>query len=86
MPRCPYVPQVVPAKILDADQAQRVEGLGQQQLQAIVANRPDESLFKLRDDFWPLLDAPPGLQLPLSIVRFPGTLATVAEPKSMPRP
>jgi hypothetical protein len=63
------------------DQAQQVEGLGQQQLQAIVANRGEESLFKLRDDFWPLLDAPPGLQLPLSIVRFPGTLATVAEPK-----
>jgi hypothetical protein len=67
------------------DQAQRVEGLGQQQLQAIVANRGEESLFKLRDDFWPLLDAPPGLQVPLSTVRFAGTLATVPEPRSMPR-
>ncbi len=68
---------------LSAVQAQRVEGLGQQQLQAIVANRPDESLFKLRDDFWPLLDAPLGLQVPLSTVRFAGPLATIAEPKSM---
>ena len=67
------------------EQAQRVEGLGQQQLQAIVANRGDESLFKLRDDFWPLLDAPPGLQVPLSTVRFAGTLATVPETRSMPR-
>jgi len=67
------------------DQAQRVEGLGQQQLQAIVANRGEESLVKLRDDFWPLLDAPPGLQVPLSTVRFAGTLATVSEPRSMPR-
>ena len=70
---------------LSACQAQRVEGLGQQQLQAIVANRPDASLFKLRDDFWPLLDAPPGLQVPLSTVRFAGTLTAVAEPGSMPR-
>ena len=67
------------------EQAQRVEGLGQQQLQAIVANRGEESLFKLRDDFWPLLDAPPGLQAPLSTVRFGGTLATVPEPRSTPR-
>lgn len=69
---------------LSAAQAQRFEGLGQQQLQAIVANRADESLFKLRDDFWPLLDAPLGLQVPLSTVRFAGALATVVEPKSMP--
>lgn len=69
---------------LSAAQAQRVEGLGQQQLQAIVANRADESLFKLRDDFWPLLDTPLGLQVPLSTVRFAGALATVVEPKSMP--
>jgi len=69
---------------LSAAQAQRVEGLGQQQLQAIVANRADESLFKLRDDFWPLLDAPLGLQVPLSTVRFAGALAAVVEPKSMP--
>jgi hypothetical protein len=69
---------------LSAAQAQRVEGLGQQQLQAIVANRADESLFRLRDDFWPLLDAPLGLQVPLSTVRFAGALATVVEPKSMP--
>ena len=68
---------------LSAVQAQRVEGLGQQQLQAIVANRADESLFKLRDDFWPLLDAPLGLQVPLSTVRFAGPQATIAEPKSM---
>ena len=68
---------------LSAAQAQRVEGLGQQQLQAIVANRADESLFKLRDDFWPLLDAPLGLQVPLSTVRFAGPLSTIAEPNSM---
>ena len=67
------------------NQARRVEGLGQQQLQAIVANRGDESLFELRGDFWPLLDAPPGLHVPLSTVRFAGTLATVPEPRSMPR-
>jgi len=71
---------------LSAVQAQRVEGLSQQQqMQAIVANRADESLFKLRDDFWPLLEAPLGLQVPLSTVRFAGTLATVAEPRSMPQ-
>ena len=40
------------------DQAHRVEGLGQQQLQAIVANRGHESLFKLRDDFWQLARCP----------------------------
>ena len=33
------------------DQAHRVEGLGQQQLQAIVANRGHESLFKLARRF-----------------------------------
>ena len=68
------------------DQARRIAGLGQQQLQAIVANRGDVSLFKLRDDFWPLLDAPPGLQVPLSTVRFPGTVSAVAEPTSTPPP
>ena len=67
------------------DQARRLEALGQQQLQAIVANCVDESLFKLRDDFWLLLDAPPGLQVPLSTVHFAGTPAIVAEPRSMPR-
>ena len=70
---------------LSVAQAQRVEGLGQQQLQAIVANRAEESLFKLRDDFWPLLDAPLGLQVPLSTVRFAGALATVVATKSMPQ-
>jgi hypothetical protein len=69
---------------LSAAQAQRVEGLGQQQLQAIVANRGHESLFQFRADFWSLLDAPLGLQVPLSTVRFTGALATVVEPKSMP--
>ena len=69
---------------LSTVQAQRVEGLSQQQLQAIVANRADESLFKLRDDFWPLLEAPLGLQVPLSTVRFAGTLATVADPGQCP--
>lgn len=66
------------------DQAHRVEGLGQQQLQAIVANRGQESLFKLRDDFWQLLDAPPGLQGPLATVHKAEALATVAGPRSMP--
>jgi hypothetical protein len=70
---------------LSVEEGTRVESLGQQQLQAIVANRGEESLFKLRDDFWPLLDAPPGLQVPLSAVRFAGTLTTVPEPRSMPR-
>ena len=68
------------------DQAHRIEGLGLQQLQAIVANRGQESLFKLRDDFWPLLDAPPGLQGPLSTVRLAETRANFADPRSMPRP
>ena len=67
------------------DQARRIAGLGQQQLQAIVANRGDESLFKLRDDFWALLDAPPGLHVPLSTVRFAGTVSAVAEPTSTPQ-
>lgn len=66
------------------DQAHRVEGLGQQQLQAIVANRGQESLFKLRDDFWQLLDAPPGLQGPLATVRKTETRAIVAGPRSTP--
>ena len=68
------------------DQAHRIEGLGLQQLQAIVANRGQESLFKLRDDFWPLLDAPPGLQGPLSTVRLAEPRASLANPRSMPRP
>ena len=51
----------------------------------LVANRGQESLFKLRDDFWQLLDAPPGLQGPLSTVRKAETRATVAGPRSMPR-
>lgn len=55
---------------LSAAQAHRVESLGQEELQTIVANRGHESLFKLRDDFWPLLDAPAGLQGPLSSVRL----------------
>jgi len=67
------------------DQAHRVAGLGQQQLQAIVANRGHESLFNLRDDFWQLLDAPLGLQGPLSTVRKAETPATIAGPRSMPR-
>ena len=67
------------------DQARRLEALGQQQLQAVVANRGDESLFNLRDDFWPLLDAPPGLQGPLSTVRLAETRPIVADLASMPR-
>lgn len=66
------------------DQAHRVEGLGLHQLQAIVANCGQESLFQLRDDFWQLLDAPPGLQGPLATVHKPETRATVAGPRSMP--
>ena len=46
------------------DQAHRVEGLGLHQLQAIVANCGQESLFQLRDDFWQLLDAPPVSRVP----------------------
>ena len=51
------------------DQAQQVEGLGQQQLQAIVANRGEDSLFKLRDDFWPLLQ---GCRFPCPPCASPG--------------
>ena len=67
------------------DQARRLEALGHQHLQTIVANRGHESLFKIRDDFWPLLDAPPGLQGPLSTVRLAETRASVADPTSKPR-
>jgi hypothetical protein len=37
-----------------------------------------------RDDFWQLLDAPPGLQGPLATVRKAETRAAVAGPSSMP--
>ena len=50
-------------------QAARIDGLHQAELQAIVANRGHESLFKLREDFWDLLDTPPRLQGALSRVR-----------------
>ncbi len=70
---------------LSVDQAPRVEGLGQEQLQAIVANRGHESLFKLREDFWQLLDAPPGLQGPLSTVRLREPQSTAAEVRPLPR-
>ena len=55
---------------LSAEQASRIEKLGQEQLQAIVANRAQESLFSLREDFWHLVDAPAGLHGPLSTVRL----------------
>lgn len=64
---------------LSADEAPRIEGLRHEQLQAIVANRGHESLFKLREDFWRLLDAPPGLQGLLSTVRLPETRSTIAD-------
>lgn len=70
---------------LSDTQARRVERLGQQQLQAVVANCGDESLFTLRDDFWHLLDAPPGLQGALSTVRRTDIGRTGAETKSMLR-
>jgi len=56
---------------LSAEQAARIQGMGQDRLQAIVANRGHQSLFRLRDDFWQLLDAPDGLQGPLVSVRAP---------------
>src|SRR6266550_4336330 len=61
---------------LSADEAARIDGLRQEQLQAIVANRGHESLFKLREDFWDLLDIPPGLQGTLSRVRLAEIHAT----------
>ena len=61
------------------DQARRVEGMGLQQLQVIVTNRGNESLFHLRDDFWHLLDAPLGLQGALSTVRLADTRVAVTE-------
>ena len=67
-------------------QARRVEALGQQQLQAVVANCGHESLFTLRDDFWQLLDAPPGLQGALSAVRRAETRRSIAEKTPMLRP
>jgi hypothetical protein len=70
---------------LTDDQARRIEALGHQQLQAIVANRGHESLFKLREDFWQLLDVPPGLQGPLSTVRLGESRAIGAEPWSLSR-
>lgn len=68
---------------LSADQARRVESLGQEELQTIVANRGHESLFKLRDDFWPLLDAPAGLQGPLSSVRLPEAQGAAGDRRSL---
>lgn len=67
---------------LAADQAHRIEDLRQEQLQAIVANRGPESLFNLRDDFWQLLTAPPGLHGVLSTVRL--SAAVQNTPKARP--
>ena len=70
---------------LSADEAARIDGLRQEQLQAIVANRGHESLFKLREDFWALLDIPPGLQGTLSRVRLAEIHSTVTDFGSLPR-
>ena len=70
---------------LSADEAARIDGLRQEQLQAIVANRGHESLFKLREDFWDLLDTPPGLQGALSRVRLAEIHSTVTDFGSLPR-
>ena len=51
------------------EQARRFEGLTHERLQAIVANRGHESVFKLREDFWQLLDAPVPLHGALLTVR-----------------
>ena len=64
---------------LSAEQACRVESLGQEQLQMIVANRGHESVFKLRDDFWRLIDVPAGLHAPLSTVRLPEAQSTASD-------
>lgn len=64
---------------LSAEQACRVESLGQEQLQMIVANRGHESVFKLRDDFWRLIDVPAGLHAPLSSVRLPEAQSTASD-------
>lgn len=64
---------------LSAEQACRVESLGQEQLQMIVANRGHESVFKLRDDLWRLIDVPAGLHAPLSTVRMPEAQSTASD-------
>lgn len=77
---------------LSAEQACRVESLGQEQLQMIVANRGHESVFKLRDDFWRLIDVPAGLHAPLSTVRLPEAQSAAGDPRPshaevvLPRP
>jgi hypothetical protein len=77
---------------LSAEQACRVESLGQEQLQMIVANRGHESVFNLRDDFWRLIDVPAGLHAPLSTVRLPEAQSTAGDPRPshaevvLPRP
>ena len=70
---------------LSSDEAARIDGLRYEQVQAIVANRGHESLFKLREDLWQLLDTPPGLQGPLSMVRLPEIQSTSAAFGSLPR-
>jgi len=70
---------------LSAYEGARIDGLRPEQLQAIVANRGHESLFKLREDFWDLIDAPLGLQGALSRVRLAEIHSTVSDFGSLPR-
>ena len=70
---------------LTADEAARIDSLRQAELQAIVANRGHESLFKLREDFWDLIDTPLGLQGALSRVRLAEIHSTVTDFGSLPR-
>jgi hypothetical protein len=53
---------------LDAAQADRIAGLGVQQIMAIVANVGDATLFPARRDLLALLEAPLPLARPLAAV------------------
>jgi hypothetical protein len=60
---------------LDAAQADRIAGLGVQQIMAIVANVGDATLFPARRDLLALLEAPLPLARPLAAVHTAQHLA-----------
>ena len=60
---------------LDAAQADRIAGLGVQQIMAIVANVGDAPLFPARRDLLALLEAPLPLARPLAAVHAAQPLA-----------
>ena len=61
---------------LDAAQAERIAGLGVQQIMAIVANVGDATLFPPRRDLVALLDMPLPLARPLAAVHAAHHLAS----------